>query len=544
MANENTSNEDGARAQLAALGWEGPDVEKVLRGPAYHSLREIVGVQTDGWEVEQGADDSQLLPHASGSGSAEGMSQKELTGAVWTLLHGDPTKFLAVSSGISELPGECQAYLLAAMEAVLSPLDYLRDWSIEFKRQHDERTANKRNSETRREHIAVAVLEAAAKAEKKIPVVGQSLAFFLRLGIEIRAALLWTLPPPLILAARLVERVEGEGGVVAGLDATAEEVQMDAVAALLKAPEAGTRYPFVPSLAMFKREAERLMLYPHQPNAIQPVRESYTWIIGLKSAVDVQPGYLRMTLQGNAMGLAELELAGVETDETKRLLTGTIAVGDSLGSIESGTLRLRDDAAAKAIGVPRPAIEYVGIVSGRDGAKWRATGIGEPDRTGRYRLLRFETYEGDFEPPAVEGTDAGDDADGDEAGQTGDESSHTQAPGSDDGDADSQPSGVKTIEIFGMLVGLKVPLALVYRPGVGVLPGAKVLIADSPGEGFGYAGQPGRWKEVYGDKTPEEFGLPANLAVVVFDGKRAWPVRSSYLAMLYGDKWQSVIVGE
>lgn len=536
MANQNT-NEEGARAQLARLGWQGEEVEKVLRGPTYHSLKEIAGPQTDGWEIEQGADESNLLPHGDTTES-EGMGQRELVSAVWQLLHGDPTRFLAVSSAITELPGQQQAYLLACVEDILKSLDYLTTWQSDFRKQRDERGSNRQKREERREHLAVAVLEAAAKAEADLPVIGTLLSYFLTLGIEIREALLWSLPSPIIEASRLVERVEGEGGVYAGLDADKEAVEMDAVASLLKSPDMGIRYPFVPSLESFKREAERLLLYPHQPNAINGGRESYTWVVGLRQAFKLKPGTLRMTLQGSEMGLAEVELVGIDVDESGRVASGTIAVGEPLGRIESGTLRLSDDVAEDEdalVALQRTSIEYVGVVRVSDQAKWRATNVGQPMDQGRYPLLRFEDYQGDFEAPS-EAAEPKDVNDGEDDGGEG---SDADKPAESEGR--SEP--VSTIEIFGMLLGLKVPLAVIYRPGRGVLPGAKVLIAEQPDEGFGYAGKPGRWREVYADKRPDDFGLPTDLAVVVFDGKRAWPVKAQYLAMLYGDKWQSVIMG-
>ena len=553
MANERNERARDARvrSRLAALGWEPSVVDKVLRGPNFHSIKEIAGPETDGVALEAGADESLLLPHASGSGDDDSQpSVQELSRAVWYLLHGDPSRLLALSSAITELTGELQAYLIACLETAFSALEYLRDWRRDFAAQRQARDAMLTKQQTRREHIAVAVLESAALAEQQVPVVGADLRFALEVGIELREALLWSLPAPVILASKFAERVEGESGIYAGLEGPAEDIGADAVASRLRPQPEGTRYPFVPTLATFRREAARLLLYPHQANAIAPGSERYTWIAGLTKGGGQYAGAFTLSLQGSEMSLAELVLGTVDADESGMLLSGSFGVGDALGEIETGTLVAGGDA-------QRPPIAFIGVVRISDKRQWRADSVGEPDEAGRYKLLRFAPYEGDFEPPSSGSDEGGEDEEQDgrdyEDQEEQPESGQVSPPsvGGPDGSEQStepvtdDPDGaVVTVEIYGQLLGRKVPLVVVYKPETGLLAGAKVLIGDSSGDGYGYAGKPGRWKEVYGDKTPADFGLPSGYAVVIFDGRRAWPVQASYLAKLYGSNWKKVITGE
>ena len=101
--------------------------------------------------------------------------------------------------------------------------------------------------------------------------------------------------------------------------------------------------------------------------------------------------------------------------------------------------------------------------------------------------------------------------------------------------------GFRTLELYGQLGGQNVPLSQVLTEqggGFAVVPGGVVLGGESPGEGFGYGGTPGRWTEASGGQPPTAFGQDAQLGIVGFDGARAWPVPASTLAQIFGTNWR------
>ena len=107
--------------------------------------------------------------------------------------------------------------------------------------------------------------------------------------------------------------------------------------------------------------------------------------------------------------------------------------------------------------------------------------------------------------------------------------------------SEGMPSGFRTLELYGQLGGQNVPLSQVLTEqggGFAVVPGGVVLGGESPGEGFGYGGTPGRWTEASGGQPPTAFGQDAQLGIVGFDGARAWPVPASTLAQIFGTNWR------
>jgi multidrug efflux pump subunit AcrA (membrane-fusion protein) len=113
--------------------------------------------------------------------------------------------------------------------------------------------------------------------------------------------------------------------------------------------------------------------------------------------------------------------------------------------------------------------------------------------------------------------------------------------GASGGGADGMPSGFRTIELFGQISGQNVPLSQVLTQqggGFAVVPGGAVLGGESPGEGFGYGGMPGRWAEASGGQPPTAYGQDAAMGIVGFDGARAWPVPASTLAQIFGANWR------
>ena len=84
-----------------------------------------------------------------------------------------------------------------------------------------------------------------------------------------------------------------------------------------------------------------------------------------------------------------------------------------------------------------------------------------------------------------------------------------------------------TYEIYGRLDGRQVPLWNELRfDGVSyhLKQGGRILIGHSSAEGYGFGGTPGRWTELYGTRSPADWGLDPDKAIVAFDGTRAYAV--------------------
>jgi hypothetical protein len=116
--------------------------------------------------------------------------------------------------------------------------------------------------------------------------------------------------------------------------------------------------------------------------------------------------------------------------------------------------------------------------------------------------------------------------------------------------ASSTPAGsssggvVRTIELFAIVGGRSVPLlaGLVNNGGSFALaPGARIMTGDSPGEGFGYGGTPGRWSEAGGGQAPTAYGQDPTVGIVASDGSRVWPMPSTTLEQIFGSGWRAVI---
>jgi hypothetical protein len=112
----------------------------------------------------------------------------------------------------------------------------------------------------------------------------------------------------------------------------------------------------------------------------------------------------------------------------------------------------------------------------------------------------------------------------------------------------STPSGggagtVRTVELYGVLNGQTVPLTQAVRVSgnsVAIVPGARVMRGDGPGDGFGLGGTPGKWSAFVGE-SPASFGLPAGVGVLGSDGSRGYVLNAQFLGLLFGGAWQSVI---
>jgi hypothetical protein len=103
----------------------------------------------------------------------------------------------------------------------------------------------------------------------------------------------------------------------------------------------------------------------------------------------------------------------------------------------------------------------------------------------------------------------------------------------------------RTYELFGAEPGGggKVPLLSALESGSRVLrAGMRIMVGDLPGDGFGLAGEPGRWHEYYGSRSPAEFGLDAERAVMYWApddaGGKGVALTADWLIDLLGTNWR------
>jgi hypothetical protein len=112
-----------------------------------------------------------------------------------------------------------------------------------------------------------------------------------------------------------------------------------------------------------------------------------------------------------------------------------------------------------------------------------------------------------------------------------------------------------TYEIYGMNGRRIVPLMSQDPPGRGpfqlnIPKAVRVMITDDANEGFGYAGNPGKWKEFYTAPSgevisPAIFGLDPDKGILGFNGRdRPYAVVPLALEKYFGPDWRSVIFGQ
>lgn len=101
-----------------------------------------------------------------------------------------------------------------------------------------------------------------------------------------------------------------------------------------------------------------------------------------------------------------------------------------------------------------------------------------------------------------------------------------------------------TYEIYGRLNGRQVPLWNELRfdgTQFHIKQGGRILISHSPSEGYGFGGTPGGWTQLYGTRSPSDWGLDADKGVVAFDGARAYAVPAVQLTEIFGPTWRQVV---
>lgn len=236
----------------------------------------------------------------------------------------------------------------------------------------------------------------------------------------------------------------------------------------------------------------------------------YSWTIKTAAQeVDGEAGEVFLSLHGLEATTPEIKLP-VGEYEPDAIESGVIEVDGELGELQTGLLRTQ--------GATRTAwpVEWVRIVNLADGREWTAQG-GLCDPDGSCPLLRFERTRGPMktQPPEVQ-------------------------------PAPSPPPAVRTYEIYGTERGRVVPLSQIVRFVSGVRKlssGARVYVTDAESEGFGLAGEPGMWEDLYPGVNPATYGLEADKPVLASDGACGWVLDAHYLAMLFGADWRRVVYG-
>ena len=216
--------------------------------------------------------------------------------------------------------------------------------------------------------------------------------------------------------------------------------------------------------------------------------------------------------------------------------SGIIEVRTDLGELQTGSLRT--DAAERSVWTP----DWLRIVNLSDGRQWSAQGAAcDPD--GACPLLQFVKTRDPIAGRSSEEED-GESQDDRASGPAGNRPSQDKS-----GEAEpTQDVGsvVRTYEIFGTQQGRLVPLSAILRVRDGrkqLTLGAQVFVTDQASQGFGLAGEPGWWADLYPGEDPARYGLDSDKPVLASDGVRGWVVDAHYLALIFGAEWRRVVYG-
>ena len=295
-----------------------------------------------------------------------------------------------------------------------------------------------------------------------------------------------------------------------------------------------------------------------------------------------------LSLVGTLASMKEVELSDENTinDWEKNATNSGYIETQDLGEITGGVLR-HDNWGAQS----GWQVDWVRITNEEDGRQWTAT-VGQYDQGGNFPRLRFTlTDKGQYdqiqkqkaaeaqrkkdeekearrqrelEQQEKESANAEDDFERELERQSKDlEKEYRKAKLEADlakkraeidklrGGASSTTTtgsgagALRTFELYGTLNGAVVPLSRVLVNNSGrysVVAGGDVMRADSPGEGFGLSGTPGKWAAYYPGTSPASYGLDPDKGVLGSDGSRGWAIPAATLAQLFGSNWRSVFV--
>lgn len=235
----------------------------------------------------------------------------------------------------------------------------------------------------------------------------------------------------------------------------------------------------------------------------------YSWTIKTAAdAADIPLGEVYLSLHGLTATTHALKLPPREYTSAS-VESGVLEVEGDLGELQTGSLRAVDSTRKTW------PVEWVQILNLSDGRTWTAPG-GVCD-TGSCPLLQFERTRG---PTAIQPMEKKDEQ--------------------------ILPPALQTFEIYGMQSGRVVPLSQILRMVSGIkklVPGCRIFVTDAGSQGFGLAGEPGRWEDLYPGVNPAAHGLDPDKPVLASDGARGWVVDAHYLAMLFGAEWRQVVYG-
>lgn len=325
----------------------------------------------------------------------------------------------------------------------------------------------------------------------------------------------------------------------------------------------------------------------------------YTWTIKTGDAWYAgTDSNVFLTLNGSENVMKEVEIADPNTLndwEAGATNIGTIETAEDLGDIQTGQLRADHSGPG-----PGWQVDWVKVRNEEDGREWTAQ-VGawsdQDGRNGRFRLKFALTDRGDYDRIQKQKQKEAEDKAAKEARdrKTKDEDARKQRDLDEEADfqreLDEQnkqlerelkkvrmetelakkraeieklkgggqtpgmpPMGgggsgmgmFRTYELFGILNGMNVPLAqvVVCDSATGrcsVVPGGRVIVGEQPNEGFGLAGFPGRWQMYYPGRSPVEFGLDPDKAVLGSDGVRGWVLNAQFLSQVFGSGWRAAI---
>ena len=262
----------------------------------------------------------------------------------------------------------------------------------------------------------------------------------------------------------------------------------------------------------------------------------YSWMIHTaEDEADGAVGDVYLALHGLKASTRELKLprrdyAGGTVE------SGIIEVRGDLGELQTGSLRT--DAAERSVWTP----DWIRIVHLSDGRQWSAQGAAcEPD--GACPLLQFVKTR-----DPVSGRNSTEEDPESQDGPAGEPDGTAPSVGEPrDGDPPQDAGALmRTYEIFGTQQGRLVPLSALLRVRDGrkqLMPGAQVFVTDQASQGFGLAGEPGRWADLYPGEDPVRYGLDSDKPVLASDGVRGWVVDAHYLALIFGAEWRRVVYG-
>lgn len=314
------------------------------------------------------------------------------------------------------------------------------------------------------------------------------------------------------------------------------------------------------------------------------IRTGTTWYAGTDANV-----YLSLVGDKNSMKEMELNDPDDDNDWEKGNVNHDVFTTADLGNITTGTLR-QDGTQTQ----PDWTVDYCKITNDEDGRVWNAGVNAELKGNEPFRLVFALTERGQYDEIQKRNKDEAtrkkiDDADAaakaDEEAADRDaadeerkfrkdlerqkrqltlelakakqqaelEKLRAQIAQSQGGGQTSQPlpagpqgGMLRTFELFGIVGGRLAPLTSAVSVDrasgrASVVPGASVMVTDQAGEGFGLAGIPGRWQQLYMGRSPSEFGLDSDKAVLASDGSRGWALDAKFLSQIFGMNWRQAV---